>query len=638
MKFLQSNMEGKNLMFLNIYYDKGNYDWSNPDDVLDIIYKDIDTGKQYVETIKNPLIEIWITKKEYRNHDYIKDFEEKDYCIPVKVHYKSRYKEVAKLLNIPQDKVKFSPYVYQFDMDICHFYMIQFALEYPTDAVRRLSIGFLDIENDIINVTGFPEPGEAPINCVSFMDVNNMQMYTLVLTTDNVPVVAEDHRKYAYYEKLRAQFNKQLERFNEELPNMPQLLNEEYDDIYGKINYQILTFDVEINLIVALFEIVKACHLDYLGIWNSPYDMQNLFERPKVLGYDPNTIIVDSDFGKRHIYFEEDRNAMVHKRKHKCDSFTKYTVIDQMVVYAGIRSGRGKLPSVKLNAIAKKELGDSKLDYSEYGNIRMFPYMDFVKFILYNIKDVLLQFGIDSRTNDMASFYATVYLDCVRPNEVFTSTTVISNSLRKYAFVKENSVMGSNKNKLFKVNAESEEELIDPDDIIIDDDDDVVDDEIDLMDTDDVDEDFDTYVEVKDPKKKDKFKGAFVMSPIHMTSSGFKILGNYSKYVHEHVVDEDIGSEYPTAMSIMNSCNATLVGKVMLVAPRGIKIPFYENMYFVDKKDDVGYNDYRKDSSNFMMEVLTEDDPLNFGSLFCNLPEPGDIFEYLDNHIEDFVK
>ena len=61
--------------------------------------------------------------------------------------------------------------------------------------------------------------------------------------------------------------------------------------------------------------------------------------------------------------------------------------MDQMVHYAGVRSGKGKLPSNKLNAIAQKELKDEKLDYSEYGEIRMFPYMDWWKFIKYNIKD-----------------------------------------------------------------------------------------------------------------------------------------------------------------------------------------------------------------------------------------------------------
>ena len=639
MKFLSPNMDSKNLMILNTYYDRGGYDMNIGDDVLDIIYKDIDTGKKYVETIKNPDIEIWIVKPEFRTYSHIKDFEEIDRCIPVKIKYKSRYKALAKILKVPYEQVKFSPYIYQADMDICHFYMMQFSLEYGNTSDKTLSIGFLDIENDIINVTGFPEPGEAPINAVSYMDVNNMQMYTLILTTDNLPIVPETHPKYRYYETLRQRFRTNVNAVETDLDGIVTELNETYDEIYGKINYQLITFDNEINLIVALFQIINACDNDYIGIWNSPYDMQNLIERPRALGYDPNTLICQPEFGRRRVYFHEDTNAMVHKRKHLCNTYTKYTVVDQMVIYAGIRSGRGKLPSVKLNAIARNELGDEKLDYSEYGNIRMFPYHDFRKFIIYNIKDVLLQFGINKKTSDMDSFYTSVYMDCVSPPEVNTSTTIISNSLRLYAFKNENSVMGSNRAKLYKNNVQPEE-LVDPDDVPDDNEEDIEElgDDIDESNDEELEDVAGVINESTDPKKRDKFKGAFVMSPVHMSPSGFNIMATPAKYIHDNVIDEDIESEYPTGMSIMNSCNETLVGKVFLDEPTKIKIPFYDNMYFVDKKDDVGYNDYRKDASNFMMEVLTQDDPLNFAHLFLGIDDATVLLDYIGDNLDLFVK
>ena len=64
--------------------------------------------------------------------------------------------------------------------------------------------------------------------------------------------------------------------------------------------------------------------------------------------------------------------------------------------------------------------------------------------------------------------------------------------------------MGSNKNKLFKV-PKTEEQIKE--------------------------------------EKKDKFAGAFVMNPAHCTSTGFMLLGVLNDYIHNFVIDFDIGSE-----------------------------------------------------------------------------------------------
>jgi len=92
----------------------------------------------------------------------------------------------------------------------------------------------------------------------------------------------------------------------------------------------------------------------------------------------------------------------------------------------------------------------------------------------------------------------------LKTSEIFTSTTVVSNDLRMFADMHKDSVMGSNKNKLFKVQKTEEE---------------------------------------KRQEKKDKFAGAFVMSPNHCRSTGFKLLGNENNFIHDFVIDEDIRSE-----------------------------------------------------------------------------------------------
>lgn len=598
MKFLPKSLDGSNLMILNTYYNSGSPDISTADDVLDIIYKDMDTGKKYVETIRNPKIEIYIVKPEYRTFKYMRNFNSLDECTKYTMPYKSRFKHIAEILGCNPKEAKYSPYVSQSDMEIEHFYYMQFLKEYGNDLPKKLSLGFSDIESDIINCTGFADPGEAPQNVISYYDDSTKNMYTLVNIQDNIPVVDKDHRKYEYYETLRRKFKEQTTDFVNRVDEFVKECNERFDESYGHIDYNVLIFEDEISLLKTYWDIVYKCDNDYLLFWNAPYDVSNLIERPKVLGYNPNKIIQSKDFvPDREIYWKEDNNATVHKRKHKFGTFTNVTIMDQMVNYAGIRSGRGKLPSVKLNAIAKKELNDEKLDYSEYGNIRMFPYHDFWSFIAYNIKDILLQVGIERKTRDTDSVYTTIYLDCVRPSEVFTSTVVIANSLRYYSLYEQGYVMGSNKNKLYRVPKTEEQ---------------------------------------KKEEKKDKFAGAFVMNPAHCSSTGFKLLAQLNKYIHDHAIDMDITSEYPTGMLIMNSSNETMVGKVFLVNPENFDIPLYDNMYIIDSDDEAGYKK-TVDVSNLMMEGLSENNPTEFGRVYFKLPTFTQLVEEIEDNLDDFI-
>lgn len=541
MRFLDPVFEGKNLMPLNIYYNRGTYEKNN-DDFIDIIFKDMDTGRKFVKTILNPDIEIWIVKPEYRDFNYIKNFIPRKYCECVRMKYKTRFLTIAKKLGIEVKDAKFSPYICQADMKIEHFYLMQFIMEYGNDKPKKLSMGFLDTENDIFQVNGFPDPGEAPMNCVTYIDTERMQSYTLVLKKDNIPYTNEDHPKHKEYEVLRESFHQQVDSFEKDTDNIKKDLHDLYDESYGVFNYNILMFDDELNMFTALFKIIKASDNDFIYIWNSPYDMTMMIERIKFLGGDPNIIIGDSRFsngGTRNVVFKEDTNALVHKRKHLCDTYTMPTFVDQMVIYAGIRSARGKIPSLKLNAIAQKELKDTKLDYSEEGDIRMLPYINFHKFVIYNLKDVMLQVGIDNKTRDSTTMYMNIATNAVLANEIFTTTKILENSVRMYVFnLRDGYLVGSNKNKLYPDAALDYKKLLDDSD---DDSDDNEEPEF----YDITDENYDDSIDDDEKeKKRDKFQGAFVMNPPHMSSTGFKLFNKLVKYIHEHVIDFDITSEY----------------------------------------------------------------------------------------------
>lgn len=205
-----------------------------------------------------------------------------------------------------------------------------------------------------------------------------------------------------------------------------------------------------------------------------------------------------------------------------------------MVIYAGIRSGRGELASTKLNYVAQIELNDEKLDYSEDADIKTLFYRNLYKFIEYNLKDVLLQWSIETKTMDIQTIYSRLYDLFVTPSQSFTTTKVVLHALYAYALGK-GFILGQNRNKNHKnlILPKYGERFANV--------------------TEDTTEDeyFDLAFaeeEVNEESedgtvKREKYAGAFVMNPLYINPTGVKIRNKPSKFIHDHVVDLDVTSE-----------------------------------------------------------------------------------------------
>ena len=537
MKFLPPEMVTPSIIPLNFIYDRG-ADYGQ--DTLTIIFKDNDSGMKSSYTIKQPVIEAYFVKPEYRTFD--NDLSHHWYpiekCYKKVVPYASRFYEAAKELGLENsEQAKLNPYVYGLDIEVENFYLIQFVKEYPCHEVKNINCGYFDIENDIIRIDHFPEYGETPINAVTYIDGNTKTAYTLILAKSDIPVVSEKHPKYAEYEDLRERWTDQMKDIKSHIPEFIQYLHSKYDENYPGFEFYLAFFDDEIQLIQAFWDIVKTCNNDFVYAWNLPYDAQNMMNRPGILGYNVNDIIPDEKITKddpnSSVLFVEDKNAKVAKRKHQCVTWTLPTFLDQMVIYAGIRSGRGELASTKLNYIAEIELKDEKLDYSEDADIKTLFYRNLKKFIEYNLKDVLLQWGIETKTMDIQTIYSRMYDLFVTPSQSFTTTKVVLHALYSYALGK-GFILGHNRNKNHKnlvlpkygeifsnvTDDTSEEEYFN--DVF------GIDDES----TDEESED--------GTVKREKYAGAFLMNPLYINPTGVMIRGKPSKFVHDHVVDLNI--------------------------------------------------------------------------------------------------
>lgn len=639
MKFLDTRWEGVPIIPMYFRYHRPKFE-DNFSGAIDIVFKEVRTGKKYVETIDDPLYEVYIVKDEYKDkYTFMHDYIPKSHTYPLRVHYSKRNYEIAKELGIKKEDVKFSPHVYGYDIPLDVFYNTQFLLEYPYDGVKILSMGFLDIESDIIKILGkFPMIGEPPTTVVTYIDGFRKESYTVINKT--TAITEEDMARDPKLKELQEGYLEQSKYFQDHLDEFVAECHERFDEEFPDMEYHIIICDTEMEMETTLFKIMHACDNDFIFIWNSPYDIGNLIERPKRLGYDPRRIICDPRFKYKVVYFEEDKNVNIGRRSHKCDISTMFTFVDQMVIYTGIRRGENKLPSSKLNDIAKLELGTTgKIDYSEYSDIKHFLYKNYWLYILYNIKDVLLLLGIDRATNDSDDMYDRMYTDALAANEIFISTKMEINALRSFMLstdkLPEKLVIGSNRNKLYgesisiidNMRISKKIEELKEDNVF------TSEDEMDktiyelvkkVAEEPDEEEESDEEEDGKDKtKKKKKYSGAMVLNPARMTHTGLFINGDPSRLIHRYVIDMDVTSEYPSSIQALNLSNETMVAKIFIDESSLKNIPIYNN--FEMTGDELA--GYKQDVNNFFSELYVQRQYLTIGEIFFGLPSIDSILD-----------
>ena len=116
-----------------------------------------------------------------------------------------------------------------------------------------------------------------------------------------------------------------------------------------------------------------------------------------------------------------------------------------MILYAATRKGQSELRSNALTYIGKVELNDEKLDYSDEANIKTLPYVNYKKFYKYNVKDVLLQLGIERKVDDVDNLYLRAYSNCTDFDKVFKQTVMLK-SRAYYEYLLQGIILGNNVN------------------------------------------------------------------------------------------------------------------------------------------------------------------------------------------------
>ena len=397
------------------------------DDFIDIVYKDNSTGKKSHKIIWKPDYIYYLLNDDEEVPDYNKLFIERDKVHPVYTPFRDLEKSIAEqtkhedfyytnLKNHDRSnnkKLHTDRRVFFSDSDIENHYRFRFANTY-TNNINPLRKGFFDIEVDGKFAAGdFVEMGECEINCVTYLDQANKDVYTFILRNQDNPLIQEFeneiiNNKFGY---------KEIKSFvTDAVGGINQA--EKYDTLDFKYNLQF--YDKEIELIQDLFSTIHRTSPDFVLGWNSSsFDLQYIISRCFQLGYDPADILCDKNYEVKVV-----KNYIDHRNENDTPERGDYTYIsglpvfiDQMIQYASRRKAKfGSMTSLKLDDIGLKEANVRKLDYHHITNsVTELPWLDFKTFVLYNIMDVVVQQCIEKQTQDLEYLFAK----CIVNNTVY---------------------------------------------------------------------------------------------------------------------------------------------------------------------------------------------------------------------------
>lgn len=594
MKVLKTYKPGMNIVPLKVVYDNE----YNNGDIISVVYKDVDTGKKYVENIENPMYEMYIVKPEYRNDpnfnakfcsSYMHDTVEKDLCDVFRCKWKDRYRIAAKELKISYDEIKYSPYVFNFDIDIKQWYFSQVRKEYPYHGMVDIQSGYIDIETDITRTSIM---GESPIVCLTYISETTKTVY-------NMCVERHQYEKNEYYCTHMDEFIKDCkESF---------AMYDTYID--GEWNYECLTYDSEQKMMLAIWDLIHIVDDDFLGAWNAPFDFVSMIERTKRLGLNDHNVICDPRFKFKKINLQVDNSIKVTKRRHIFDITVVPVMACYMTMYANTHSAESVIPSYKLNVIADRELKDKKVEYKNiYKDIMDFLYKDFYTFNKYNIKDVFLMVGINHKSHEVDDIFSRTQAYGIQFPEVASSNNMMQSVLLN-EFDDMGLVIGINRNKN---NADLQLTFI------AEDEDDNTDENVAVV--------MESQTVFDENGEKKKFAGALVQNPKRMQPTGYKINNVPAKYIHTWCMDEDLESLYPTIMIVFNMSNKTLIGKLILSDDNIISLPWYKPYEFLDADEST---DYMCNKVAVMCETVAQGDYIMAGNMSLGLPDVFDTIKLL---------
>ena len=448
---------GDNISILNTSYTRPSKDENGKKikDYITLVYKDLDTDTKYHKTIYEPKFDYYVIKPDFIK-PYPQFFIEKDKVEKVSVKYSDLNLDIAKRIgcedqffeNIRNGQaymnkmVHFNPMVMSSDIGIEAFYRMEFDKTYRNEVFTPTK-GYLDIETDIWYINNrFPQPGECPINAVSLIIENNNTLYEFLLRDNTNPLIAE-------FENYIANNNFIEEFRNFVIENVGGEDRAKKFKVYD-LNYKIIFFDSEIQLIQAVFNVINILQPDFVLAWNMAFDIPFFIERIRNLGYDPKQFMCHPDFKEKECMYYIDQ-VHLNEKAERTDfaKISSYSVfLDQMIQFASRRKGQSAFTEFKLDTIGNQMAGVKKLDYHHITeNLGDLPRLDYKTFVMYSMFDTIVQKCIEESTGDINYVLNKAILNSTEYGRVHRQTVYLANRAAMF-FWNEGYIIGNNVNRM----------------------------------------------------------------------------------------------------------------------------------------------------------------------------------------------
>lgn len=557
--------------------------------------------KQLEVQYEEPIVDIWFLKEEYRTNKYQISQVEMDKCYPVycKVsqipqaiainiggEYKEYFDENSKTMSRKEltDYMNKCPWVFKADFVPDVYFRLRWLQKYGDQIdVSNVTYGFLDIEVDVIDKTVDPKDitdVTQPVNAISVILPHKKICAVLILGP---------RPKHKIHPKFHMLLDKQKVEFDwlvnhqEEFKRMiveEDEDNKKYLEGYD-IRLHIFDYQDEIKLIKTAYDYINKYRPMFMLSWNAKFDDNYLQNRISYLGYDPKDFIIPKEFKTDMLYYHEDDSKMFSLKNSKDWYYTStYTVyMCQMRLFAMIRKSQAERRSYGLSAVGKDMAKIDKLTQTKSGAFRQFAYTDFLKFILYNVRDVVVQLAIELACNDCQSLVARSYMFATQYSKCFQETHIVRN-IREFIFEEEGFVQS---NRL-----------------------------------------------IVDPNVDTAFKGAFVAPTVHNSPTGLILNGKRINNIMFGVLDADAASYYPSTKMGMNMDPMSLLYKCKIdnkvFVDRCVNHSFNQEYTWYDSKN----KPHAEDMTGPIINSYKNGNEMSLLYNWLNVPSVSEIFEYLD--------
>lgn len=684
--------EGAKLTIYDVLmYNAWGQDNQNRDELF-ITYRD-ETGEKKVASIKDPSMEIYFVKPEFRgefktSREYLEMDKVYAKKVPAKQVLNCIYDEMKKaddpvtqqLRKIYNNAIQTGqyrskkeilkwPYTLMSDMNITEYMWVQLGYHYDLMHGHVIDKCFADIENDIYGLTSMEQSQNMdPVNACTLIfgfDENGpnkdkkIQVYTYLL---------RNHKRYPQQKDFEERLGEFYKECHKQFDEQTIIKKGKKRIVKLDAEYHIVMKDTEQELLKAVFDTINHYKPDLCEFWNMPYDMPKMRARMEILGMDPINTMSDSDYFPKHAQFAQfhmdNRPIDIAERNSYIRMTSTTQFIDQMQTYAGIRKGRKVYGSNKLDNIAKIELGMGKWNFPKGIDVTNACMLDYWDFVLYNIRDVWCQYLIDMVSNDsMAIIYDMNQQNC--PLYHLVKQTKYQKYIYYCWYLRKGFVPGNNINTNYtEFTSEEEQEKVsdirkrqqirqlldkagyDPDDIammmaeagFVDEfEEDDVEKQESSDDLDEIAEEEaasaaeDSIVIFDDtPDRKLPLPGGLVGDPNYNSANGTEMIaGVKSKHIFDDVMDQDYASEYPWAKFTRSLSRSTQIGRIII--PH--KISDYQNLLPLGKKKRKADLKTYLPGAEFTADYISQD-YLSFGAVWFNLPLVDEMQALVDAELE----